>query len=207
MLKGKFITFEGGEGSGKSTQINLLVETLTKNGVDVVQTREPGGTEGAESIRNLLVQDSNIDWVPKTELLLHMAARSEHVETLVMPELERGKWVVCDRFMDSTIAYQGYGHGLDLGMIQELYHQLFNGFIPDLTIILDIAPEQGLERALSRSNDETRYEKMDLSFHSRLREGYLTIAKQEPDRCVVIDASQTIEAIAAAVAEQVEKVS
>ncbi len=160
----------------------------------MVRTREPGGTEGANAIRKLLVE-GDLPWDGITETLLHFAARRDHVEKLIKPRLERGEWVLCDRFVDSTMAYQGYGYELDKEAINTLHTLSIDSLLPDLTFIFDIDVEQGLERARGRSDSEDRYENMDISFHKRLREGFLDIAKNNSQRCVLIDGSDTIENI------------
>ncbi len=204
MGPGKFITIEGGEGAGKSTQARRLVEALRARGVDVVLTREPGGAPGAERIRALLLGDHGPDWEPATEALLHFAARREHLSTKVMPALERGDWVVSDRFADSTMAYQGYGLGLGFEMIEGLYATSIGEFRPDLTIVLDLPAEHGMARARARGDDLDRYETMDPEFHRRLRQGFLEIAKRDADRCVIVDANVTIEDIATEILNVVE---
>ncbi len=190
---GSFITFEGGEGSGKSTQSKLLVAAMQASDLSTIHTREPGGTEGAEAIRALLVQGSKDRWTRDTELLLHFAARSEHVTRLVIPKRLAGTHVVCDRFTDSTLAYQGYGHGIAPERIRQLQRLMLEGFSPDLTFMLDIDVKEGITRAGKRGDDENRYESMALEFHQRVRAGYLSIAKKEPKRCIVLDATQSIE--------------
>ena len=187
--RGKFITLEGGEGAGKTTQIKSLKNWLNDRNIDVLTTREPGGSEGAEQIRDLLVNGDVARWDAMTETLLHFAARRDHVEKVVKPALEAGKWVISDRFADSTMAYQGYGHGLGIDQIQTIYDTILSSFNTDLTIILDLETEVGLSRAISRSGGEDRYERMDIEFHQRLRQGFLKIAKNAPDRCCVVDAS------------------
>lgn len=197
---GCFITMEGGEGSGKSTQCRLLGDALARNGRKVVRTREPGGSPGAEEIRRLLV-DGDVDrWDAMSETLLLLAARRNHVGHVIRPALQRGDWVVCDRFSDSTVAYQGYGHGLDRAMLQDLSARVLDEFAPDATLILDIPVDVGLARAASRDGGEDRYERMDRAFHERLRQGFLEIARHEPDRCIVIDASADMAAVQAAIA-------
>ncbi|WP_413203712.1 dTMP kinase [Rhodospirillum sp. A1_3_36] len=188
MARGRFITLEGGEGAGKSTQLRFLAETLASHPTEVVQTREPGGSTGAEAIRGLLVEGAEDRWDPRAEALLHAAARRDHLMRTVFPALERGAWVLSDRFADSTLAYQGYGHGLDLRDIKGLHHFVCDGFQPDLTLILDLPVAAGLARAASRGGAEDRYERMGLAFHERLREGFLAIAQDNPNRCVVLDA-------------------
>lgn len=203
--RGKFITLEGGEGAGKSTQIARLVGFLRGRGVDVVQTREPGGAPGAEAIRALLVSGDTGRWTPLTEALLHSAARADHLARTVRPALDAGQWVVSDRFTDSTLAYQGYGHGLGVERVRALNDLVTEGLAPDLTLILDLPVEVGMARAGSRGGAEDRYERMGRDFHERLRRGFLDIAKAEPARCVVIDAAGEIDAVAAAVARAVEQ--
>lgn len=194
-MHGKFITFEGGEGSGKSTQSRLLQEALQKRGIPCLLTREPGGTEGAEAIRELLVKGAANRWEPMTEMLLHLAARRDHVEKCIRPALAEGKWVLCDRFMDSTLAYQGYGHQLGSAFISSMHRLTQDNLLPDITVLLDIPVSQGLQRAASRHGTETRYEQMDTVFHDRLREGFLLTAKQYPERYLVLDALQPIDAL------------
>lgn len=195
MERGKFITFEGGEGAGKSTQVRLLAKTIEAAGHSVVVTREPGGAVGAEQIRALLVSGAVDRWQPMTEALLNYAARSEHVAQTIEPALAAGTWVLSDRFADSTMAYQGYGHGLALDKLADLQAIVLGAFAPDLTYILDLPVDVGLGRALGRGDGEDRYERMDIQFHTRLRDGFLDIAGQNPERCVVIDAARDIEAI------------
>ena len=195
MPSGKFITFEGGEGSGKSTQLGLLANALEATGHEVVTTREPGGTEGAEQIRNLLVHGAVDRWPPMTEALMHFAARVDHLEQTIQPALEAGSWVLCDRFADSTLAYQGGGHGLGLGRVSALQNLIIGGFKPDLTIVLDIGVEEGLARAFGRAGAEDRYERMDVDFHRRIRDSFLQIANEDPDRCTVIDADRSVELV------------
>ncbi|TAN77036.1 MAG: dTMP kinase [Magnetospirillum sp.] len=189
--RGRFITFEGGEGVGKSTQLRLLADRLRDDGVMVVTTREPGGSPGAEAIRALLVSGEVERWDGITEALLHFAARRDHLVKTVWPALEQGAWVVCDRFADSTLAYQGFGHGLDPEVIASLYRVAVGHFSPDLTLVLDLPVEKGLERAGIRGGPEDRYERMGLGFHQRLRQGFLGIAAAHPMRCAVIDAART----------------
>jgi len=200
---GRFITLEGGEGAGKSTQIARLADWLRSRGRDVVSTREPGGSPGAELIRKLLVEGPAERWDGTTEALLHYAARRDHLRATVWPALERGAWVVSDRFADSTRAYQGYGHGLDLEALDRLYEVAVDGFRPDLTLMLDLPVEAGLTRAAARRGAETRYESLPRDFHDRVRKGFLEIAKAEPRRCAVVDASKDIDSIAKAIARTV----
>ena len=198
MARGRFITLEGGEGAGKSTQIRLLAEALRGDGIAVTTTREPGGAPGAERIRTLLVDGATDRWDGVSEALLHFAARREHLVRTVWPALDRGDWVISDRFADSTMAYQGYGLGLGRALVESLYAQAVGDFRADLTLILDLPVEQGLARAAARNGGGTRYERMGVDFHRRLREGFLDIARREPDRCVVIDATLPIETVARA---------
>lgn len=200
---GRFITFEGGEGAGKSTQVRLLADALRGRGLDVVQTREPGGAPGAEQIRALLVNGDVARWDSTTEALLHFAARRDHLVKTVWPALQRGQWVISDRFADSTMAYQGYGHGLPHDLVHGLYALAVGDFSPDLTLILDLPVEAGLERAVGRGGGEDRYERMDVAFHQRLRRGFLDIAAAEPGRCAVIDAQGSPDAVHRAVLEAV----
>jgi len=203
MNKGVFITFEGGEGTGKTTQIRLLKETLEAKGYEVVTTREPGGTPEAEKIRNLLVQRDGGNWTPMAESLLLFAGRTMHIETLIKPALAEGKIVISDRFTDSTRAYQSAGHGLSLDIVEKLSTLSIDDFSPDLTLILDLPVTVGLERSgrrLARENsDEDKFENLDLSFHEKLRDGYLKIAKMHNKRCCVIDATKSIKDVSVAI--------
>jgi dTMP kinase len=203
MATGKFITFEGGEGSGKSTQARQLAETLRRRGIEVVLTREPGGTPRAERIRDLLFDRSLAGGSPLYEALLFNAARAEHLEGLIRPALARNAWVICDRFMDSTRAYQGAGGHADTASLMTLERMVVGDTVPDLTLILDLAPEVGLERARARQSRETPgvterdpFEAREHAFHTRLREAYLAIAAANTGRCVVLNAAREIEAIA-----------
>jgi dTMP kinase len=200
---GRFITLEGGEGAGKSTQITRLKGWLEGRGRTVVATREPGGSPGAEMIRKLLVEGPVERWDGRTEALLHFAARREHLRSIVWPALKRGDWVISDRFADSTLAYQGYGHGVDRRIFDELYKVAVGDFRPDLTLILDLPIETGLLRAAARRGAETRYESLPRDFHARVRAGFLEIATQDPKRCVMIDATADIDTTAAAIARVV----
>tara|TARA_B100001142_G_scaffold133845_1_gene135180 strand:- start:676 stop:1329 length:654 start_codon:yes stop_codon:yes gene_type:complete len=198
---GKFITFEGGEGAGKSTQIKLLSKFLKTEGLTTVLTREPGGSSGGEDIRRLLVTGAIDRWDPMAETLLHMAARRSHLVGLIEPALQEGKWVLCDRFADSTEAYQGYGQGLNLGFISELRRNTLGEIEPELTFLLDISVDEGLTRATARGNI-ARYEQMDRSIHEKIRLGFLKIASENKRRIVVIDASQSITAIEAEIRQK-----
>jgi dTMP kinase len=190
------ITLEGGEGAGKSTQVGRLAAALSATGLAVVTTREPGGAPGAEDIRALLVDGEPGRWDPLSEALLHFAARREHLRHFILPALERGSWVISDRFADSTMAYQGHGLGLDRAFIETLYENVAGDLRPDLTLILDLPVEEGLARALARAGGGMRYERMGLDFHRRLREGFLDIARREPARCVVVDAARNVDRVA-----------
>lgn len=201
--RGRFITLEGGEGAGKSTQVGLLVAWLGERGVSVIRTREPGGASGAERIRELLVKGDADRWTPVAETLLHYAARADHLDRTIRPALAAGRWVICDRFADSTMAYQGYGHGVDHDVIGTLYRTVVADTVPDLTLILDVSVRQGLERAAARTGLENRYEGMAIEFHDRLRQGFLEIARREPRRCAVIDASRDVAAVQADIQAEV----
>lgn len=205
MTTGVFITLEGGEGAGKSTQLKLLEERLVTHEIDIVRTREPGGVPSAETIRDLLVNGETDKWRPLTETLLHFAARHEHISRLVQPALDRGQWVLCDRFADSTTAYQGYAQNIDLETIATLYRLAVGNLEPNLTIILDLPVEVGLERAEDRGIGGTRYEKMGIEFHKRLRDGFLQIAANNPHRCSILDATQSIEEISEYIMALVEE--
>jgi dTMP kinase len=197
--RGKFITLEGGEGAGKSTQARLLAAWLEQKGIAVALTREPGGTPSAEDIRNLLVTGAVGRWDSLTETLLHYAARREHMARFILPALDAGQWIICDRFIDSTTAYQGYGQGIDLGVIAGLRETVLGAFTPDLTLILDVDPETRRARTAARPGNEDRYERMNEAFHDRVRAGFHAIAATEPERCAVIAADQAIEAVSAAI--------
>lgn len=194
--RGKFITFEGGEGTGKTTQIKRLREALEGLGHTVVQTREPGGCPQAENIRELLVTGDPGRWQPDTETLLHFAARNEHLERVIRPALARGDWVISDRFSDSTMAYQGIVQGVGVDKVHALDALVVGETWPDLTLILDLDASLGLERAGNRQDTEDRYEKMGDAFHARLNEAFRAIARDNPERCVLISAEGSIEEVA-----------
>ncbi len=212
MAKGVFITLEGGEGTGKSTQVKMLGAALAAAGLDAVMTREPGGTDQAERIRNLMIQRDAGNFDPLTEAMLMMSARREHLVNKIWPSMEQGKWVVSDRFVDSTRAFQGYGMGLDQGLIDRIYQMIAGDFQPDLTFVFDIDAEKGLSRSLKQlavtadknESTEDRYERMGVPFHNRLRQGFLEIAKRFPDRCVIIDAAQDIATIHGQILKTIE---
>ncbi len=194
--RGRFITLEGGEGAGKSTQARRLADALAALGLPVLRTREPGGAPGAEAIRNLLLGAGPWDGI--AECMLHFAARREHVARTIAPALEAGIWVVCDRFADSTLAYQCFGQGVPRGVWEALADVALDGLRPDLTLVLDIEPEEGLSRAAARG-EANRYETLDLDFHIRVRDGFRAIVAAEPERCAVIDATDSPEGVAAAI--------
>ena len=198
---GLLITFEGGEGSGKSTQSQILYDTLIEKGFEVTKTREPGGTKFAEIIREILVQgDSNkIDNI--SELFLFAAARTDHVQKVIKKSLKDNKIIICDRFIDSTLAYQGYAGNLDLDIVKEVNKISIGEIYPDITFIFDIDPTQGIERALGENNKETRFEEKDIMYHKKIRDGYLSIARDNTQRCVVINGADDIEQISKKILE------
>lgn len=201
-MTGLFITLEGGEGAGKTTQSRRLKEFFEGQGRDVILTREPGGTAEAEKIRDLVTQRDGGNWTPMAECLLFFAARQMHVETLIKPALAAGKVVICDRFTDSTRAYQGYGHGFPLEAIEQINAIAVGNFAPHITLIMDLPVDVALQRSfaqkeksLGREATEDRFERLDKSFHEKLRQGFLDIARQNPARCHVIDATRTPDEI------------
>lgn len=204
MARGRFITFEGGEGAGKSTQAKRLAARLKADGREVVTTREPGGSPGAESIRDIVLRGDADRWSPLTETLLMYAARRDHIERVIGPALARGAWVVCDRFADSTRAYQGAAGGTDPGLIAALETYILEDVKPDLTLVFDLPAQVGLDRAQARAGAEMRFESKGMAFHERLRDGFRAIAEGEPDRCAVIDATASMDAVEAAVWSAVE---
>jgi dTMP kinase len=193
-MRGKFISFEGGEGGGKSTQAARLAGFLKSKGLDIIETREPGGTQQGEDLRDLLVQGDPDRWLPLSELLMMTAARVEHVHRLIEPALAAGKWVICDRFMDSTLAYQGIAGGLGVGMVSQLQAQAVGAAVPDVTFLLDVRAEAGLKRAANRGG-AARFEKKGAAFHQTLRDGFLAIANENSERVVVVDAEDSFEAV------------
>lgn len=197
MNKGLLITFEGGEGAGKSTQVARVAARLEAEGRRVVVTREPGGSPGAEAIRSLLVSGEADRWSALTEALLMNAARRDHIERIISPALSAGAVVLCDRFSDSTRAYQGVAGGVAPRIIEALEDMVVGKIRPDLTLVIDLATETGLARARSRHNGDTRFEDKGEAFHRRLREAFLRIADQEPGRCIVIDGSTSPEDVEA----------
>lgn len=204
-MAGQFITFEGGEGSGKSSQINILKSKLIGKGIDVVCTREPGGTPSAEILRELVTTGEVNKWEPMTEALLMFASRYEHTKNLIIPSLENGKWVLCDRFYHSTYAYQGLGHGLGLEKMEALKKISIGEIEPDLVFFLDIDPMEGIKRTMGRHTNEDRFEKMDISFHTKLRDAFLGFSKTYSENSVVINADQEINKISDIIFEEIEK--
>ena len=196
MPSGRFITLEGGEGAGKTTQARLLADALTDLGLPTLRTREPGGAPGAEVLRELLLGGA-VDWSVPAETLLHFAARAEHVEKTIRPALAAGMWVVCDRFTDSTMAYQGYGQGADRTTIASLIGLL--GILPDVTLVLDVSDAVAVARRMRRGADADRYERLDASFHARVRQGFRDIAVAAPARCVQIAADGPVAEVHAAI--------
>ena len=198
--RGRFITFEGGEGVGKSTQIARVADRLRAAGIDVVETREPGGTEGAEHIRSLLVSGPADRWDPVAELLLIGSARRDHVRRVIAPALSAGTWVLCDRFVDSTRVYQGVAGGVAPETVQAVNRIATGGLQPDVTVILDIDPTVGLARARARDHGDARYEGLDTDFHRTVRRAFADIAAAEPQRCVLLDAARPADDVTEAVA-------
>jgi dTMP kinase len=198
MGRGKFISLEGGEGAGKSTQARLLRTALEAHDRAVLLTREPGGSPGAEEIRKLVVEGAPERWTPLAETLLFLAARADHIARAIEPALARGTWVISDRFADSTFVYQGIARGLGVEFVRRLQHAALGDFHPDLTLMLDVNPQEGLTRAGARGvSGENRFERFDAAFHASLREGFRAIAKAEPQRCAIVDAGADVEKIAA----------
>jgi dTMP kinase len=204
-LQGVFITFEGGDGSGKSTQIRRLAETLRAEGRDVVVTREPGGSPGAEEIRPLLLGGDPDRWSAETEALLFTAARRDHLEKTIQPALDRGAIVLCDRFADSTRIYQGVARAANRDLVDKL-HALMIGVEPDLTLILDIAPDTALARGLARDSGEDRFEEFGLSFQDAIRQGFRALADEFPDRCVLVNAEGTADEVAPRVRAAIDRI-
>jgi dTMP kinase len=199
-MKGKFITLEGIEGSGKSTQIVLLANFLKSLGIRMVLTREPGGTLIGDQVRKILLDSANTALDPKAELLLYAASRAQHLHEVILPHLESSEVVLCDRFADATLAYQGYGRKLDIALIHTLDRIVCAGLKPDVTILLDIDAATGIARARGRNNirgleTEARFENEAIAFHERVRQGYLALARQEPERVRIVEASRSMEDI------------
>lgn len=204
MNRGRFITFEGGEGTGKSTQVRLLADVLKSFCVNVQVSREPGGSEGAEKIRPLLVS-GNYAWDVHAEYLLFSAARSDHLAKVIKPQLEAGTWVLCDRFYDSSYVYQGVAQGLDKTFMRQVYEGISGGFYPDLTLVLDLDARQALMRCEGRGLNENRFEEKGIAFHEKVRSGFLTLAQENAERFAVIDAGQDQSTVTGAILECVKK--
>lgn len=208
--RGLFVTFEGGDGAGKSTQINRLADRLRERGFAVTVSREPGGTPGAEAVRHVVLDTSAAEpFGPYLEAMLFAAARNDHVEQKIRPALRQGNIVLVDRFMDSTRVYQGASENLDPSFLETLERVAIAGVVPDLTIILDLPPEEGLKRAHARRDPDApadRYEKEDVAAHELRREAFLDIARREPDRCRVVDASGSADEVAEKVWEVVQEI-
>lgn len=190
-----FITLEGPEGSGKTSQLPALAEFLRGAGYDIIITREPGGTAVGDQIRAVLMNLKNESIVPRTEILLFLAARAQHVEELIRPALAAGKVVLCDRYGDSTLAYQGFGHRTDLKTLQTLQDFSTGGLKPDLTLLVDVPVEVGMARKRANSSEWNRLDAYDLAFHERVRQGYFALAEAEPDRWIIIDATEEKEQV------------
>ncbi|MFH1829992.1 MAG: dTMP kinase [Pseudomonadota bacterium] len=209
-MTGKFITFEGVEGCGKSTQIRLIAEHLRSQGYELVLTREPGGTVVGERIRSVLLDSAHKGIAPITELLLYAAARNQHVEEVLLPALKAGKLVLCDRYADATTAYQGAARNIDPTIIKDIHRIATEGLNPDFTVLLDLPAKDGLARARDRnlrdasSAKEDRFEQEDIAFHERVREGYLAIAKEEPNRFAIVDARGSEEEVHKKITEAME---
>jgi len=195
MSNGFFITFEGGEGSGKTTQSELLYNNLKQKGLKVTRTREPGGTILAESIREILLKGEKDKMSSLTELYLFAAARRDHIDNVIAPSLKNNEIVICDRFIDSTTAYQGYAGNIDLNLINSINNFTIGSIIPNITYIFDIDPNIGLKRSINTTSDEIRFEEKDIGYHKKIRSGFLEIAKNNSDRCIVIDAEQELKKI------------
>lgn len=191
-----FITFEGGEGAGKSTQIQFLSKFLIQKGISHITTREPGGTEGGRLIRNLLIDPTMPDWDAMTEYMLLLADRRYHIESKIKPAMQLGEWVISDRFQDSSVVYQGWGKGLNLESLSRIYKEVIGDFYPDTTFILDLPIQVSQERVQKRGGQIDRFEREKQDFHEKIRQGYLAIAQQYPERCRIIDATQSPENIA-----------
>ena len=206
--RGRFITFEGGEGSGKTTQSKKLFAKLDEAGIDVMWTREPGGSYGAEEIRSLLVKGESDRWASSTEALLMFAARDDHWKTWIEPALDAGTWVICDRFADSSYAYQGYGKGVSLDFLKTLYQNTVGVAQPDRTYLFDVPVDVGLKRAHARMSadqlKEDRFEGLGSSFHERVRAGFKSLANVDPDRFCTFDATQPIETLETQVWQDVQ---
>jgi dTMP kinase len=199
--RGFFITFEGIDGSGKTIQSKLLFDYLTSKGIDVILTREPGGTNGAEQIRSIILTGSVNRWEPITESLLFLSSRSDHWLKKIKPALDNGKIVICDRFQDSSVVYQGICKGVDIKFLNYIYENVTNNRQPDKTFLIDIEPNISISRSIARENSETRFEKIDMSFHEKARESFLKIAKQN-ERFTIIDGNKPIGKIREIIAQK-----
>lgn len=211
-MKGFFITLEGTEGAGKTTQLPAITSLLKEKGFDVLVTREPGGSELCQNIRSILLDPQNCDLVPLAELFLYLADRAQHVQEMIRPALDQGKVVICDRYADATVAYQGFARNLGVDKVTELNRHATEGLEPDLTFLFDLPVEVGLGRAISRignySKDqpsESRFEMENLDFHTKVRQGYLSLSKANPDRYVILDALQSSKKIAHLIKAELEK--
>jgi len=206
-----FITLAGIEGSGKTTQIKKIAEFLENRKQPYIITREPGGTDVGKKIRAILLDPDSKGLSPKAELLLYAADRAHHIESVIVPALNSGKYVICDRFMDCTTAFQGFGRGIDISLIEKIHEIVLSGLKPDITFLLDIDPEEGLKRAISgitkgeRSVKESRFEQETLDFHKKVRDGYLVLAEKEPARFVIIDASMDVYSVSQQIIKTIEK--
>lgn len=205
-MNGKFLVFEGIDGSGKTTQLKLLGAKLAALGYPLLYTREPGGTRIGEAVRELLLNPQHNELAPTAEALLYAAARAQHVAQVIMPALKAGKIVLCDRFLDSSLAYQGFGRGLDVGQLEKLNEAATAGLKPDLVLLLDFLCDTGIERITGSGRQVDRIEQEDLAFHRKVRAGYLTLAGRDPERYRVIDANRTIEQIHADITRVVEEI-
>ncbi|MFC1920665.1 dTMP kinase [Chloroflexota bacterium] len=201
---GLFITFEGGEGSGKTFQAKALYRKLLETGVQVLLTHEPGGTEAGEKISHLLKQSKEIEMSPLTELLLFNASRAQLIEEVLQPSLKAGEVVICDRYTDSAIAYQSFGRGLDIELVRSINNTATQGVMPNLTILLDMPPEEGFIRIKRREKD--RFEQEDMAFHKRIRDGFLSLAADEPGRWLVVDATWSKERIRTLIWKKVNRI-
>ena len=201
-----FITFEGGDGSGKSTQVDILYNYFINLGIDVVKTREPGGTASAEVLRDILTKGDIKKWTPMSEALLMWASRFEHLTNFIRPALNSKKVVICDRFYDSTYAYQGVAHGLGLSNMIELKKLIIGDIEPTITFILDIDPEIGLKRTSNRGDKENRFENYDLDFHNKIRQAFLKIADSEKERCIIINAELSEKEISKIIKNRIDKI-
>jgi len=200
-----FVTFEGPEGGGKTTQLHILAEYLRQQGHDILITREPGGTAIGDRVRAILLDPAHTEMRPSSEFLLFSAARAQHVEQIILPHLARGGIVLCDRFSDASLAYQGYGHRLDLDTLQIVTRFATGGLVPDLTLLLDIPVKVGLQRKAKGEGDAwNRMEQKEIAYHQRVREGYLTMAAQAPERWLILDATDTFDAVQAAIRQVVQ---